>query len=58
MKIKQISITEALEFSKLGRKVYVIPSVDKPSIKSFNNMSVGDVLKEKSEYIFFVFEEA
>ena len=57
-KIKQISITEALEYSKSGRKVYVIPSVDKPSIKLFNSMSVGQVLNENNEYIFIVFEEA
>lgn len=57
-KIKQISITEALEFSKLGRKVYVIPSIEKPSIKLFNNMLVGDVLRENNEYILVIFEEA
>ena len=56
MKIKQISITEAIEHSKLGRKVYVITSVDRPVIKSFNNMPVGDVLDDDNEYIFFVFE--
>lgn len=56
MKIKQISITEAIECSKLGRKVYVITSVDRPVIKSFNNMAIGDVLNENNEYIFFVFE--
>lgn len=55
-KIKQISITEALEYSKSGRKVYVIPSTDKPNIKLFNNMSVGEVLDENNEYIFIVFE--
>ena len=58
MKIKQISITEAIEYSKLGRKVYVITSVDRPVIKSFNNMPVGYVLNEDNAYIFFVFEEA
>lgn len=56
MKIKQISITEAIEYSKLGRKVYVITSVDKPSLKLFNNMAIGEVLNENNEYIFIVFE--
>ena len=57
-KIRQIDITEALESSKKGEKVYVIPSTDKPTIKIFNNMSVGEVLKDDSDYIFIVFEEA
>ena len=56
-KIKQISISEAMDLSKSGRKVYVIPSTDKPTIKLFNNMSVGDVLDENNEYIFIVFDE-
>ena len=57
-KIRQIDISEALEISKKGEKVYVITFAGKPIIKSFNNMSVGDVLNENSEYIFIVFEEA
>ena len=57
MKIKQISITEALEFSKQGQKVYAI-APKKPSLKSFNNLCVGEVMKNDNEYIFVVFEEA
>lgn len=56
-KIKQISITEALELSKLGQKVYAL-TPNKPTVKSFNNLSVGDVMKNESEYIFVLFEEA
>lgn len=58
MKIRQIDITEALELAKTNTSVYVITNPNKPAIKSFNNMSVGDVLTEESEYIFFVLEEA
>lgn len=57
-KIKQITITEALELAKGDVNIYVITNPNKPVIKSFNNMSVGDVLAENTEYIFFVIEEA
>ena len=57
-KIKQIDITEALERAKKGDKVYVLTGENKPIVKQFNNLSVGDVFKDSSEYIFFVIEEA
>ena len=56
--IKQIDITEALELTKKGEKVYVISFGKAPIIKSFNNLSVGDVLKEDNGYMFVIFEEA
>ncbi len=58
MKIKQIDITEALELTKKGDKVYVISFGKIPVIKSFNKLSVGDVLADNSGYIFVIFEEA
>ena len=56
-KIKQITIAEALELAKENHSIYVITNPNKPVIKSFNNMSIGDVLGENTEYIFFVIEE-
>lgn len=58
MKIRQIDITEALELTKVNKKIYVITNPDKPVVKSFNTMHVGDVLKDNNEFIFFVIEEA
>lgn len=56
-KIRQIDITEALELAKTKEEIYVITNPDKPAVKLFKNMSVGDVLEEPNEYIFFVIEE-
>lgn len=57
--IKQIDIAKALELTRKGEKVYVITFNSKtPIIKSFNNLSVGDVLSEDNGYMFVIFEEA
>lgn len=56
-KIKQIDINQALEITRNGGKVYVITFAGKPILKSFNKLAVGDVLSDKSEYMFVVFEE-
>lgn len=57
--LKQIDITEALELTKDNdNKIYVITNPDKPVIKRFEKMSVGDVLAKPDEFIFFVIEEA
>ena len=57
-KIKQITVTEALELVKENANIYVITNPNKPVIKNLNKMSVGDVLAENTEFIFFVIEEA
>ena len=57
-KIRQIDINETLELARKGGNVYVITNPNKPGIKSLNNMSVGDVFAENTEFIFFVIEEA
>jgi hypothetical protein len=58
-KLKQIDITNALELAKNNdNNIYVITNPDKPVVKSFNKMSVGDVLAKPDEFIFFVIEEA
>jgi len=56
-KIKQIDITEALEITRKGGKVFVITVSDKPTIKNFRTLAVGEVLNDKSEYMFVIFEE-
>ena len=56
-KIKQIDITEALEITRKGGKVYVITFAGKPILKSFGKLAVGDVLSDKAEYMFVIFEE-
>jgi len=56
-KIKQIDITEALEITRNGGKVFVITASDKPTIKSFRTLAVGEVLSEKVDHVLVVFEE-
>lgn len=57
--IKQIDITEALELTKKGETIYVITFGSKtPIIKTFNKLSVGDVLSDDNGYMFVIFEEA
>lgn len=58
MKIRQIDITEALDLAKKDVDIYVISNPGKPVIKSFNTMTVGNVLSENSNFIFFVLEES
>lgn len=58
MMIKQIDFAEAMELSRTGKKVYVIPNPEKPVIKSFNNLSIGEAIDGSESMIFVVFEEA
>ncbi len=58
MKIRQIEFSEAMELSRIGKKVYVIPNPEKPVIKSFNKLSIGDAIDGSESMIFVVFEEA
>ena len=57
MKIRQIDFTEAMEFIKSGKKVFVITNPEKPVIKSFSNLTVGEAIDNDETYIFVVFEE-
>lgn len=56
MKIKQITFNEAMDSVKAGKKVFVISNPEKPVIKSFSNLSIGDALEANGKYIFVVFE--
>ena len=56
-KIRQIDFSEALEITRKGEKVSVITASNKPTIKNFSALSIGEVLNEKSESILVVFEE-
>ena len=56
-KIKQIDINEALELTKTRADIYVIANTEKPVIKNFKNMSVGNVISEADNHIIFVIEE-
>jgi len=56
-KIKQIDINEALEITRKGGKVFVITVSDKPTIKNFRTLAVGEALNDKSEYMLVIFEE-
>ena len=56
-KIRQIDINEALEITRKGGKVFVITSSNKPTIKNFSSLSIGEALGEKTDCILVVFEE-
>ena len=56
MKIKQITFNEAMDVTKSGGKVFVIANPEKPVIKGFSNLSIGDALEANGKYIFVVFE--
>ena len=57
MKIRQIDFTEAMELTRSGKKVFVITDPEKPSIKQFKKLAIGEALCDNGKYIFVVFEE-
>lgn len=58
MVIRQIDFAEAMELSRTGKKVYVIPNPEKPGIKRFDSLSIGEAIDGSESMIFVVFEEA
>ena len=56
-KIKQIDFNEALEITRKGGKAFVIMASEKPTIKSFRTLPVGEALSEKSDHVLVTFEE-
>lgn len=54
-KIRQIDFNEALEITRKGGKAYVITASDKPTIRSFRTLPVGEALSEKSDYVLVTF---
>lgn len=58
MTIRQISFNEAMELARTEIPVYVITNPNKPVIKSFRNLSIGEAIGDNGNYIFVVFEEA
>lgn len=56
-KIKQIDINEALELTRTRNDIWVINNLDKPVVKNFNNMTVGNVIAKENDFIIFVIEE-
>ena len=56
MTIRQIEFSEAMRLAKEGTPVYVITTPKKPVIKSFNNLSIGEAVRDSGEYIYLVFE--
>lgn len=56
-KLKQIDINEALELTRTRNDIWVINNLDKPVVKNFNNMTVGNVIAKENDFIIFVIEE-
>lgn len=56
-KIKQIDIITALELARTRNDIWVINNPDKPVVKNFNKMTVGDTIAKADNYIIFVIEE-
>lgn len=56
-KIKQIDINEALELTRTRNDILVINNPDKPVVKNFNKMTVGDIIAKENDFIIFVIEE-
>lgn len=56
MKIRQIDFNEAMELTKTKAPVYVITNPDKPVIKSFRKLSIGEAIGDNKNYMFVVFE--
>lgn len=60
MRIKQITFDEALELVQKDVTVYVIKFSETkkvPSIKLFDQLIIGDMMKNKDRYIFSIVEE-
>lgn len=58
MRVRQISFSEAMELARTETPVYVITTPNKPIIKSFRNLSIGEAVADNNTYIFVIFEEA
>lgn len=56
-KIKQIDFNEALEITRKGGKAFVVTASDKPTIRSFRTLPVGEALSEKTDIVLVTFEE-
>ena len=54
-KIKQIDFNEALEITRKGGKAFVVTASDKPTIRSFRTLPVGEALSEKTDIVFVTF---
>jgi hypothetical protein len=55
--VKQIDINKALEITRKGGKVFVITASDKPTIRNFHTLPVGEALSNKSDIVLVEFEE-
>ncbi len=55
--LKVIEINEAIELAKKGIKVFCMTISDKPVVKNFKNLMIGDAFGKENDYIFFMFEE-
>lgn len=58
MTIRQIDFTEAMKLVKTDVPVFVITNPNKPVLKSFNKLTIGDAISNGENFIYVVFEEA